>query len=1014
VGNLGNELPLNISETGASRTLRHLLHIYTTLHERQTLATEDTVIMSSPLHSQASIASSNGSCHEIDAENSENKLSSQPFYTQISHPPTPKQRRQPLAPRQPRISSDNMSDNMSDNRVGIADTTSLLPISNDAQVSISGVEDLTTSVIRTSDKVRANSQREDTVHEPVLSHAGRSDSPRIAPTHQESILVSDDHWPGGRPPLSKDRYLPRHLTKISKEQQEILQTANAWQPSKGDRQIRGSIPNQVLESYTALADKSPKRQNEGSINSEKSRDTKEPVKRTKVDEEKDKIPDDVSSDGSNSQVSMCPSWSPTPRSPAPAQPALPDNSSPLRAPPARVSRSSSRNRSLIATLGDVSHHCQSAEADLGMRAQACKNVCATKQALELVNAVPVSPDSLGSSAKTIYPGPMLSPEVSLSPHQEQGELHEVKPSAMLRRQSNIDECPTPRNSVAVASPIHGCLKGPNVDCNVPVQVQRTPFVHHPFRPIEELGICGRATGFPVSSTDTSAPNDQEFSSSTSVVPGTFSYAQQDQRRSSKRDVTKPLDDDSGSYEAERMEEDGRCDFSDVSKAVDAVDDAPGAQSWTRSGSASGSDLSSPRHLCKKRKRWSSDHITRRVEAHQSTESLQARSSPTLSKRARRSSIIPSLDALKDNAPVKTLSVIARESRRKFFRDQQSSTSGPTTAQGGPDLVREGSLSTQQGRTTPRISLLSRTSSRREGGMDTISRLSLPGNNLYETYKASYPEYQGDAEQFHKACKQIKALLGDGRAPHPSLWDDFIFRRHHEYRGYLREVREACEDAMPYLQYYTERVEKPALMQLVVKPSYISCLGDSAIGSSVKCPSVEGYHQIEAAKKVKASVAASSSANNILPTQHTTRPAVACHDQHRPGLIHGLASHEQDGKQTEGDLAVEQWVELQCIEKQLGAESPELGSTDVAPEVADVPRQALDDPLGIAENSSPHHVPAASAQQEKEPLWCDDPDTPFKLFAKRYTSLASESRRLKRTVKVDGKGCLEPQLQNVID
>jgi len=1011
VGSLGTELPSDISETGASPTLRHLLQIYTTLHERKTLTTEDTVRMSSPLHSQASVLSSNGSCHEIDAENSETKTSSQPFHTQISHPPSPKHRRQPFTPRQPRISPDHMSDN----RVSLADTSSLLPISNNAQATVSGVEALTTSVERTSEQVRAKLQREETVREPALSHAGRSDPSENARTHQESIIVNDDHWPGGRPPLSKGRYLPRRLMKISKEQQEILQTANAWQPSKGDRQIRGSIPNQILESFTALADKGPKGETEGSFNSEESRDTKESVTRTQLDEGIDKVPEDVSSDESNSQVSICPSWSPTPRSPALAQPALPDNSSPLRAPLPQVSRSLSRNDSPVAILGDASHQGRNAEAGLAVHSPRWKTVCAIKQALESADAAPDSSDSVGSEAKTVYPGPMLSPEVSLSPHRGQGELEKVEPSGTLQRQSNINKCPTPRNPVAVASSTQGCLNRPNVDDKVLVQVQRTPFVHQPPRSIQGLGICGRATGFPVSSTGASAPNDQELKSSTSVVPGTFRVAQIDQRRHSEGDATKLLHDVSDSSESERMEEDGHCDFLDVSNAADAVDAGLEAHSWTRSGSASGLDQSLDQHCGKKRKRCSNDHITPRVEGHQSTKSHQTRSSPTPSKRARTTSVFPSLGALKDIAPVRASSVIARESRRKFFRNPQSGTWGPTTTQGEPDLVREVPQSTQQCRTTPRIGLLSRTSSRREGGIDTSSRLSPKDNNIYETYKASYPEYQGDTEQFYKACKQIQTLRRDGRAPHPSLWDDFIFRRHHEYRDYLLEVTEACEDAMPYLQYYTERVENPSRMQLVVRPSYISSLGaDSATGSSVMSPAVEGHNQMEATKNVKESVAASSSASNILPAPQTTRLAVARHHQQRPDLTQGLASHEQDGKRRGQDSSVEQWVELQCIEKELGAESPELGSTDVAPEVADVPRQVLDDSVGIAGNSSPHREPAATAQQEKEPLWCDDPDTPFKSFARRYTSLASESSRLKRRVKVDGKGCLEPQLQNVID
>jgi hypothetical protein len=287
--------------------------------------------------------------------------------------------------------------------------------------------------------------------------------------------------------------------------------------------------------------------------------------------------------------------------------------------------------------------------------------------------------------------------------------------------------------------------------------------------------------------------------------------------------------------------------------------------------------------------------------------------------------------------------------------------------------------------------------------------------MYQAYKAAYPEYQGDALQFDKACKQIKLLQEQRKAPHPSLWDDFIFRRHHDYRKYLLEVTEACEDAIPYLQYYAEHVEKPSRMLLVVRPPYILSLeADSGIGSSIRSSPPPAYIHVNGAPNLEKSVAVSSSASNIVPTQQTSSPVFFAEPQLQQNLRYDLDSHKLDETDQAQESSVEQWVELQSREKALGAESPELAYTNVAVDEEDIPLQGLGTPVEIPASSPPGQQASASEHEEKESLWCDDPDTPFKAFARSYTVLASERKQVKGPVKIDEKGCLKPQLQNVID
>lgn len=75
--------------------------------------------------------------------------------------------------------------------------------------------------------------------------------------------------------------------------------------------------------------------------------------------------------------------------------------------------------------------------------------------------------------------------------------------------------------------------------------------------------------------------------------------------------------------------------------------------------------------------------------------------------------------------------------------------------------------------------------------------------MYRRFRSTYAEYTADIRPFLKACRSLKRLRTEGKAPHPSLFDDFIARRELDYSRYLREVAAKGDDPMPYTQFFDE-------------------------------------------------------------------------------------------------------------------------------------------------------------------------------------------------------------------
>lgn len=1033
VGDLGNEIPSITREIGASSDLGRLLESYAKLHNYKNTQ-EDTIIMSSPLRSQESSCSSKVNCEGIgDTDVSEMKDMSQPFYTQISLPLATKHRRHPLTPTHPRSCSEIISNEM----MSIRATSPLLVASKSVQASIAHVEDPVNRVQPMLNQPSVKVPSHNSIQGQQASSRSCTNPVKEALGDAPSVSKNRDHWPGGRTPLTNGRYLPRYITKLSKEQQQVLETPNAWQPSKGHRQIRGSLPNPILKIFTERADKaSDEASTQSSMKDQVAMIAEERAEGIQLDNARDSDRDssDRESNSSGSPVSVCPSWSSTPRSSAIREPAFPENSSPPQAPYRRVTPSVPRCGSPNASLGSVTQGCQIAENKSSVNSQEGKSIVnatdfsgddeSAAVAQNLSQSSQGTVDSAKSKRKRDSDSPTVSPEQGLPQDGDQEQFQSIESFRPLLVHSNADEF-SRRDPILTAPHTQHKLNHQTAGGKALIHVQRTPFVPQTSSLVGGPDVCEHQAIFPCKNADEPVANDQEPRSSASVVAGTCMYPQAESLKQSEVGSRLALHGDSESSEDEQMEVEVESDIRPALETADPLDATFDAPTSSPNPSISPPEERYSDSRLGKRKYCNDDYGTPRAELAGSADGRRAHLSPVLSKRPRRRSEFPSLEALKDLSTVRAASEIARESRREFFRNQQKVVSGripildetdkQTPSRDAHAKSREISRSVQQRHTTPSTGLTSLRGIRPGSGVNTASHLSLRGERMYKTYKATYPKYQGNASHFHKACKQIKALHREGKAPHPSLWDDFIFRRHHDYRDYLISVTEACEDALPYLQYYTEHVEKPSYMQLVVKASYILSLGiDSAVGPSVKSPSLVAQKHGNAANNLEDSVAVSSPASNVEPAQHIHSPPVDCDDGRKHDVGYELDSYSRDETEPTQESSVKQWVEMHSMEKMTRIASPELGSPVVATREENNPQQILDDAAEVPVSSSLERQPAVLEHEEKKLVWSDDPNTQFKTFARNYATLASERKQLKGSVEIGAKGCLEPKLQNLID
>jgi len=100
-------------------------------------------------------------------------------------------------------------------------------------------------------------------------------------------------------------------------------------------------------------------------------------------------------------------------------------------------------------------------------------------------------------------------------------------------------------------------------------------------------------------------------------------------------------------------------------------------------------------------------------------------------------------------------------------------------------------------------------------------------STFSTFQHAYPDYRGNQKSFRSALQLLLRLQSQPREPHPSMWDDFIFRKAQDYKQYLAECIDNDESAIEYQDYYYARVRRSERAKEVVTEDVLQNLAESA-------------------------------------------------------------------------------------------------------------------------------------------------------------------------------------------
>lgn len=201
-------------------------------------------------------------------------------------------------------------------------------------------------------------------------------------------------------------------------------------------------------------------------------------------------------------------------------------------------------------------------------------------------------------------------------------------------------------------------------------------------------------------------------------------------------------------------------------------------------------------------------------------------------------------------------------------------------------------------------------------------------STFSTFQHAYPDYRGNRKSFRSALQLLIRLQSQPREPHPSMWDDFIFRMAQDYKQYLKECIENDESAIGYQEYYYTHVRRSQRTSEVVREDVLQNLIESTRLDRVHIQS----------SRLRHSRSASSFRNDgdIKISDATPMIAEVGRDRQK------MQEHAVLGVHHPLQPPVEAQREIQCIDEH------EIPETQAIPSVASArkPRQSLpSQPIG---------------------------------------------------------------------
>ncbi|KAK5943163.1 hypothetical protein PMZ80_004169 [Knufia obscura] len=118
-------------------------------------------------------------------------------------------------------------------------------------------------------------------------------------------------------------------------------------------------------------------------------------------------------------------------------------------------------------------------------------------------------------------------------------------------------------------------------------------------------------------------------------------------------------------------------------------------------------------------------------------------------------------------------------------------------------------------------------------------------STFSRFKHAYPNYRGNQKSFRSALQLLLRLQSQPREPHPSMWDDFIFRMAHDYKQYLVECIDDDQSAVEYQDYYYTRVRRSERSHEVITEDVLQNLVGHARSDQADVP----YNRLRQSRSV---------------------------------------------------------------------------------------------------------------------------------------------------------------------
>ena len=138
-------------------------------------------------------------------------------------------------------------------------------------------------------------------------------------------------------------------------------------------------------------------------------------------------------------------------------------------------------------------------------------------------------------------------------------------------------------------------------------------------------------------------------------------------------------------------------------------------------------------------------------------------------------------------------------------------------------IRKGSTRSQQGRTTKDYERDSAETHEHEQDKDspTVTKVqsghkhTSQTETIFDIFNTAYPSYGKSLRAFVRACVCLDWLHSMKKAPHPSLWDDFIRAFSAEYADHIDECKLLKQKPMSAPEFYNNHVLQPVFVERIM-------------------------------------------------------------------------------------------------------------------------------------------------------------------------------------------------------